>query len=73
MGRIWKETPSPAFLHAEFGVYQGMWMPQMDRCWMSDDGLQVTSRLLMTKWGKVEHACITIVGKFTMNGESNLP
>ena len=35
-------------------------MPQIDRCWISNDGLQVTSRLLMTKWGKVEHAAITI-------------
>ena len=35
-------------------------MPQMDRYWISNDGLQVTSRLLMTKWGKVKHAAITI-------------
>ena len=31
----------------------------MDRCWWSDDGYQVTSRLLFTEWGKVEHAAIT--------------
>ena len=48
-------------------------MPQMDRCWMSDDGLQVTSRLLMTKRGKVEHAAITIPGSFTRNSESDIP
>ena len=73
MGRVWKETLAPAYLHNILGVYQGIWMPQMDRCWMSDDGLQVTSRLLMTKWGKVEHAAITIPGSFTRNGESDIP
>ncbi|MBR1709634.1 MAG: hypothetical protein IJ719_12510 [Clostridia bacterium] len=73
MGRIWRETPSPAFLHAEYGVYHGKWMPQMDRCWMSNDGIQVLSRLLMTDWGKVEHASITLLEMFTWNGESDLP
>ncbi len=73
MRRVWKETLAPAYLHDTFGVYQGIWMPQMDRCWMSDDGLQVTSRLLMTKWGKVEHAAITIPGSFSRNGESDIP
>ena len=29
-------------------------MPQMDRCWFSDDGYQVTSRILITDWGKVK-------------------
>ena len=37
-------------------------MPQMDRCWFSDDGYQVTSRILITDWGKVEHAAITYNG-----------
>lgn len=45
----------------------------MDRCWMSDDGIQVTSRLLRTDWGKVEHAAITVTDSFTFNGESELP
>jgi len=48
-------------------------MPQMDRCRMSDDGIQVTSRLLRTDWGKVEHAAITITNSFSFNGESELP
>ena len=73
MNRIWKETISPAYMHQQFGVYKGIWMPQMDRCWMSDDGIQVTSRLLRTKWGKVEHAAITIPMTLSMNGENDLP
>ena len=39
---------------------------------MSNDGLQVTSRLLMTKWGKVEHAAITLPGGLTRNGENEI-
>ena len=72
MERIWKETLAPAYLHDTFGIYQGIWMPQMDRCWMSNDGLQVTSRLLMTKWGKVEHAAITLPESLTRNGENEI-
>ncbi len=48
-------------------------MPQMDRCWMSDDGFQVTSRLLITDWGKVEHAAITVIGSLTVFGENDIP
>ena len=73
MSRTWRETVSPAYLHQEFGIYKGIWMPQMDRCWMSDDGLQVLSRLLRTKWGKVEHASITRVGEIALNGEADMP
>ena len=61
VSRIWKETLSPTYLHDTYGVYQGIWMSQMDRCWISDDGIQVTSRLLETKWGKVEHAAVTVI------------
>ena len=73
MSRVWKETLSPTYLHDTYGVYQGVWMPQMDRCWISDDGIQVTSRLLETKWGKVEHAAITVIDSLTFNGENDLP
>lgn len=59
MSRIWRETVAPKFLHDTMGVYHG-WMQHMDRCWDSDDGFQVTSRLLITPWGKVEHATILI-------------
>ena len=30
MSRVWKETLSPTYLHDTYGVYQGVWMPQMD-------------------------------------------
>lgn len=59
MNREWKEAISPKYLHDTMGVYRGLWMPQMDRCWYSNDGYQVTSRLIRTKWGKVEHVAIT--------------
>ena len=57
-----RETISPKYMHETLGIYQGIWMSQMDRCWMSDDGYQVTSRLLITEWGKVEHAAISYHG-----------
>lgn len=58
--RKWKETISPKQANDFMGCYEhGTWLKEMDRCWMSDDGFQVTSRLLFTEWGKVEHAAIT--------------
>lgn len=58
--RKWKQTISPKQANDIMGCYNhGIWMKEMDRCWMSDDGYQVTSRLLFTEWGKVEHAAIT--------------
>jgi len=72
MGRVWKETIAPAYLHDKFGIYKGVWMKQMDRCWNSDDGFQVTSRLIMTDWGRVEHAAIHVIGDPTCDGEHDL-
>lgn len=58
--RKWTETLSPKQANDYLGCYEnGIWMKEMDRCWWSDDGYQVTSRLLFTEWGKVEHAAIT--------------
>jgi len=58
--RKWKETLSPKQVNDISGCYNhGNWLKEMDRCWWSDDGYQVTSRLLFTEWGKVEHAAIT--------------
>lgn len=76
--RKWIEVVPPKTLHDNFGMYHGEWMPQMDRCWNSDDGVyQVTSRLLITEIGKVEHAVITIIKKdenrFSFNGERDVP
>ena len=63
MARVWKEALSPKQVNDYMNCYHGMWMPQMDRCWYSDDGLQVTTRLLITDWGKIEHAAITLLKK----------
>lgn len=57
--RKWIKCIPPKKVQEEFGnVYKGIWMPQMDRYWESDDGLSVMSRLLKTKWGQVEHVTI---------------
>ena len=74
MSRIWKETVSPAYLNKVMGVYaNSTWMKQMDRCWDSDDGYQVCSRLLRTKWGNVEHATIKKLGTFSNDGSADIP
>lgn len=57
--RKWIKSCPPKLMHDKLGIYQGNWMPQMDRCWESDDGFTVMSRLLNTKWGKVEHVAIS--------------
>ena len=76
MGRIWKETVPPKMLHDNFGIYKGTWMPQMDRCWYSEDGYSVMSRLIRTDWGKVEHVTIEYKANkdnHSMNGERDIP
>ena len=79
MSRKWTEIISPKYMHDTLGVYQGTWMPQMDRCWVSDDGYQVMSRLINTEWGKVEHATITrLILRdedilLTINGMGDIP
>ena len=58
---------APKQLHDQFGIYNGLWMPEMDRCWMDyERGYQVCSRLINTKFGKVEH--VTII-KIAPDGE----
>ena len=74
--RIWKETLAPKYLHDVLGVYRGILMPDMDRCWLSNDGYQVTSRIISTDWGKVEHAAIQIINDnafLSANGERDIP
>lgn len=76
MSREWFDVVAPKFLHDQCGVYHGIWMPQMDRCWYSDDGYQVTSRLIQTDWGKVEHAVITkmdVDAELSFSGERDIP
>ena len=74
--RIWKETLAPKYLHEVMGVYHGAWFPDMDRCWRSNDGYQVTSRIIFTEWGKVEHAAIQLIDDnafLSANGERDIP
>lgn len=56
--RRWIKCIPPKVMHEQFGVYGGIWMPQMDRYWESDDGISVMSRLIKTEWGPVEHVTI---------------
>ena len=56
----WIKGVPPKMLHDQFGIYNGQWMPEMDRCWIrKEDGVCVSSRLIRTKVGKVEHVTIT--------------
>jgi len=74
--RFWKETLAPKYLHEVMGVYHGVWWPDMDRCWLSNDGYQVTSRIIFTDWGKVEHAAIMLTSDsafMSANGERDIP
>lgn len=71
--RKWTEAIAPKLVHDELGVYRGLWMPEMDRCWISDDGYSVTSRMIITEWGKVEHATIQKRGDMTSDGERDIP
>lgn len=75
--RVWNETISPAYMHEKLGIYNGVWMPLMDRCWESTDGYQVMSRLVRTEYGRVEHAVIIRVesgaNKFSSNGSRDIP
>ena len=57
--RKWIKCIPPKKVQEAFGdIYHGIWMPQMDRYWESDDGLSVMSRLIKTHWGQVEHVTI---------------
>ena len=54
----------PKLLRDQFGLYQGGnrtgWHGEMDRCWIDNDAdICVTSRLIWTKFGTVEHVVIS--------------
>lgn len=56
----WVKGIAPKLMHDKLGIYHGQWMPEMDRCWMDyERGYSVCSRLIRTKFGKVEHVTIT--------------
>ena len=73
----WIKAIPPKMLNDKFGIYTGNWMPEMDRCWMDfERGYQVTSRLIRTKFGNVEHAAITRLsktGEFEINAGGSSP
>ena len=60
----WITAISPKLLNENFPVYENsVWMKEMDRCWIrEEDGTCVSSRLINTRWGKVEHVTITKKG-----------
>lgn len=62
--RHWYKCIPPKMCHEQLGIYRGTWMPQMDRCWESDDGYSVMSRRIRTEWGVVDHVTIGRMGKF---------
>ena len=56
----WIKGLPPQMLHEQFGIYNGQWLPEMDRCWIRvEDGVCVCSRLIRTPVGNVEHVTIT--------------
>jgi len=59
MGRVWHSLIPPKKVQEVMNMYSGVWMPQMDRYWESDDGYNVMSRKIRTAWGHVEHVTIS--------------
>ena len=48
------------------------WNADMDRCWIdNENNICVTSRMIRTQFGNVEHVCIT-KGQGTCNGEGEI-
>lgn len=62
--RNWYKMIPPKYCHETLGMYSGTWMPDMDRCWESDDGFGVMSRKIRTEWGVVEHVTIQRMGGY---------
>jgi len=71
----WIKCVTPKQLNEVAHVYHGQWNPEMDRCWIrKEDGTCVSSRLLRTAWGKVEHVTISrrlIGGKLRTDGSGD--
>lgn len=57
--RRWHKMPPMKYLHETLGIYNGSWSREMDRYWESNDGYTVSSRLIRTPWGTVEHVSIS--------------
>ena len=74
MNRVWHKCLPPKLMHKELGIYKGIWMPQMDRYWESEDGYGVMSRQIRTDWGVVDHVTITRMGpSIGMGGALEVP
>lgn len=58
---MWVKAIPPKMMHEQFGLYQGQWMPEMDRAWEDyERGYSVQSRMINTKqWGNIEHVTIS--------------
>lgn len=69
----WIKCFTPQQINDLLECYHGQWQPEMDRCWLrTEDGTMVSSRMIRTKWGNVEHATITRMRnlELTMDGSS---
>lgn len=74
--RHWLKVIPPKMVQEKLQLYRGVWMPQMDRCWESDDGYSVMSRQIRTEWGVVEHLSIQrseSCGTFCGDGTYDIP
>lgn len=73
MARVWYKMIPPKKVQEELHIYSGVWMPQLDRYWESNDGYSVMSRKIRTEWGAVEHITIQKMGGIGMGGASEVP
>jgi hypothetical protein len=57
----WIKSISPKLINEKLGMYEdSTWFKEMDRCWKDTErGYEVTSRLIRTEFGTVEHVAIT--------------
>ena len=69
MSRIWHKTIPPKKAQEVLHIYEGIWMPQLDRSWESEDGYTVMSRQIKTAWGIVEHITIDRLGGNGFGGD----
>ena len=58
MSKVWHKVIPPKKAQEIANIYHGVWMPQLDRAWESEDGYSVMSRAIKTAWGVVEHVTI---------------
>lgn len=74
MSRVWHKTIPPKKAQELMNIYHGVWLPQMDRCWESEDGYSVMSRQIKTVYGTVEHVTIQkLGGGIAMGGVAEVP